>query len=84
MSALPLVCNFEDGCILTLVTVDTEFTMDQVAAEVAEHFVGRMLPIKTERTMRVRKQDTEKPLPRTLTVQQAGWVSLETIEIFYE
>ena len=84
MSALPVVCNFEDGCILTLITVDTAFTMDQVAQEAAEHFAGRMLPLKPDRTMRVRLQDGTAPLPRALTVRQAGWVYLDTIEIFYE
>lgn len=84
MSALPVVCNFEDGCILTLVTVDTAFTMDEVADAAAEHFAGRMLPLQPERTMRVRLQDAKAPLLRALTVHEAGWVPLDTIEIFYE
>lgn len=83
MSALPIVCNFEDGCILTLVTVDTAFTMDAVADAAAEHFAGRMLPLQQGRTMRIRLQDG-RPLSRNLTVEEAGWVALDTIEIFYE
>lgn len=83
MSALPIVCNFEDGCILTLVSVDTDFTMDAVAEAAAEHFAGRMLPLQPGRTMRVRLQDGQ-PLPRRMRVSDAGWVALDTVEIFYE
>ncbi len=84
MSALPVVCNFEDGCILTLITVDTSFTMDQVASEAAEHFAGRMLPRYPGRVMRVRLQDVPAPIAREETVARAGWVRLDTIEIYYE
>ncbi|MGH8518215.1 MAG: toluene-4-monooxygenase system B family protein [Panacagrimonas sp.] len=84
METLPLVCSFEDGCILTLVPVDVESTMDAVASTVAEHFAGRMLPLQPQLTMRVRKQGDTAYLPRDLRVRDAGWTALTTIQIGYE
>lgn len=84
MEMLPLVCSFEDGCILTLVPVDTSGTMDDVARNVAEHFVGRMLPVQPGKTMRVRVQGDTEFLPRDLRVCDAGWRPMTTIQIGYE
>lgn len=84
MQTLPLVCSFEDGCILTLVPVDTGATMDEVARSVAEHFVGRMLAPQPSKVMRVRLQGGNGFLPRNLRVEDAGWQPLTTIEIAYE
>jgi hypothetical protein len=84
MDPLPLVCSFEDGCILTLVVVDAGASMDGVAAAVAEHFVGRMLPPQPGRTMRVRLQGSREFLPRALLARDAGWKPMTTIEIGYE
>jgi toluene monooxygenase system protein B len=84
MTSLPVVCNFEDGIILTLITVNKDFTMDQVAEEAAEHFAGRTLPLQPDRPMRVRLQGAENLLPRDLTVEEAKWVPLDTVEVVYE
>ncbi len=84
MAALPVVCNFEDGCILTMVSVDTDDTMDQVAEKVAEHFVGRMLRPKPGKVMRIRLQDGERFFARDARVGELGWPALATIEIAYE
>jgi hypothetical protein len=84
MDMLPLVCSFEDGCVLTLVPVDVNATMDDVAASMAEHFAGRMLPAQSGRTMRVRLQGDSAFLPRDLLVRDAGWKPLDTIQIAYE
>ena len=83
MDMLPLVCSFEDGCILTLVPVSVDGTMDDVAAACAEHFVGRMLPLKPHLTMRVRQQGDVEFLPRDLRVRDAGWTALTTIQVGY-
>lgn len=84
MDMLPLVCSFENGCVLTLVPVPVEGTMDEVAAACAEHFAGRMLPLCPHLTMRVRKQGDTDFLPRDLKVRDTGWTSLTTIQIAYE
>lgn len=84
MDMLPLVCSFEDGCILTLVPVPVDGTMDDVAAACAEHFAGRMLPTKPHLTMRVREQGDTAFLPRDMRVRDTGWKQLTTIQVGYE
>jgi toluene monooxygenase system protein B len=84
MEMLPIVCSFQDGCVLTLVPVPVEATMDDVAEACAEHFVGRMLPRYPDLTMRVRKQGDSEFLPRTMRVRDAGWPPLTTVQIAYE
>lgn len=84
MATLPLVASFEDGCILTLVPVDVDGTMDDVATAVAEHFAGRMMPLYPQRTLRVRKQGDSDFLPRELRVRDTGWTALTTIQLAYE
>ncbi|MGQ0844596.1 MAG: toluene-4-monooxygenase system B family protein [Sporichthyaceae bacterium] len=81
---LPLVCSFEDGCILTLVPVPTDLTMDQVAAAMAPHFVGRMLAPRDGVPLRVRAQGDADYLPRDLLVRDTGWPSMTTIQVGYE
>lgn len=83
MDMLPLVCSFEDGCILTLVPVPVDGTMDDVAAACAEHFAGRMLPLKPHLTMRVRLQGDVEFLPRDMRVRDAGWTPLTTVQVGY-
>lgn len=84
MDMLPLVCSFENGCVLTLVPVPVDGTMDEVAAACAEHFAGRMLPLYPHLTMRVRKQGDIEFLPRDMRVRDTGWSQLTTIQVVYE
>lgn len=84
MNMLPLVCSFENGCVLTLVPVPLDGTMDEVAEACAEHFAGRMLPRYPDLVMRVRKQGDTEFLPRDLRVRDAGWSHLTTIQVAYE
>ncbi len=81
---IPLVCSFEDGCILTLVPVPTNLTMDQVVAAMVPHFVGRMLPPRDDVPLRVRAQGDTVYLPRDLLVSDTGWPSMTTIQVGYE
>ncbi|MSR13272.1 MAG: toluene monooxygenase [Gammaproteobacteria bacterium] len=83
MTELPIVVNFEDHFVLTMVTVDTALTMDGVAAAVAPHFIGPTLRTRPHSTMRIRLQGGES-LPREMTVEDAGWVKFDIVEVFYE
>lgn len=84
MDIIPLVCSFEDGCVLTLVPVSMDATMDEVAAAMAEHFAGRMLVARPEETLRVRAQGDADYLPRDLRVRDTGWPSMTTVQVGYE
>lgn len=83
MDIIPLVCSFEDGCVLTLVPVQTDATMDEVAASMAEHFAGRMLVPRPDLPLRVRAQGDADFLPRDMRVRDTGWPPMTTVQVGY-
>ncbi len=84
MALFPLTSNFEGDFVLQLVAVDTENTMDEVAAAAAVHSVGRRVRARPDCVMRVRRQDAKEFLPRTMKVAESGLKPTETIEIIWE
>lgn len=81
---LPLVVNFEADFVLQLVPVEVGFTMDQVAEAAAVHSLNRRVKPQPQRVLRVRLQDAEDPIGRQVTVAEAGFREMETIEVYYE
>lgn len=84
MALFPLTSNFEGDFVLQLVAVDTENTMDEVAAAAAIHSVGRRVRARPGCILRVRKQGVDECLPRTMKVSEAGLMPTETVEIIWE
>ena len=84
MALFPLTSNFEGDFVLQLVAVDSENTMDEVAAAAAVHSVGRRVRARPDCIMRVRRQDATEFLPRTMKVSESGLKPTETIEIIWE
>jgi toluene monooxygenase system protein B len=84
MALFPLNSNFEEDFVLQLLPVDTENTMDQVAAAAAYHSVGRRVAPRPGHIMRVRRQGAHDPLPRAMTVSQSGLKPMECIEVVWE
>ncbi|AYH43753.1 toluene-4-monooxygenase system B family protein [Azoarcus sp. DN11] len=84
MALFPLTSNFEGDFVLQLVPVDTEDTMDDVAAAAAVHSVGRRVKARPGCILRVRRQGTEDFLPRTMKVSESGLRPTETVEIVWE
>lgn len=84
MAFFPVTSNFEGDFVLQLVAVDTENTMDEVAAAAAVHSVGRRVKPRPGCIMRVRRQGAEDFFPRTLKVSESGLKPTETIEIIWE
>ncbi len=84
MALFPLTSNFEGDFVLQLLPVDTENTMDEVAAAAAVHSVGRRVSARPDCIMRVRRQDAKEFLPRTMKVAEAGLKPTETVEIIWE
>lgn len=84
MALFPLTSNFEGDFVLQLLPVDTENTMDEVAAAAAVHSVGRRVRARPDCIMRVRRQDAKEFFPRTMTVAEAGLKPTETVEIIWE
>ena len=84
MALFPLGSNFEGDFVVQLVAVDTENTMDEVAAAAAVHSVGRRVRARPGCILRVRRQGASEFFPRTLKVAESGLKPTETIEILWE
>ncbi|KAI5915837.1 MAG: toluene-4-monooxygenase system B family protein [Proteobacteria bacterium] len=84
MALFPLTSNFEGDFVLQLVPVDTENTMDEVAAAAAVHSVGRRVRDRPGHILRVRRHGGTEFLPRTLKVAEAGFKPTETVDIIWQ
>ena len=84
MALFPLTSNFEGDFVLQLLPMDTENTMDEVAAAAAVHSVGRRVRARPGHILRVRRQDSTEFLPRTMKVVEAGFMPTETVEIIWQ
>lgn len=84
MALFPLISNFQGDFVLQLVPVDTENTMDEVAAAAAHHSVGRRVKPRPGHVIRVRKQGSEELIPRTAKISEAGIKPMECLEFVWE
>ncbi|WP_067737119.1 toluene-4-monooxygenase system B family protein [Novosphingobium naphthalenivorans] len=84
MALFPLSSNFEGDFVLQLVAVDTENTMDEVAAACAYHSLNRRVAPRPNTILRVRKQGAAAFLPRDMKVADSGLLPSETVEIIFE
>lgn len=84
MALYPLTSNFEGDFVLQLVAVDSENTMDEVAAAAAVHSVGRRVRARPGHILRVRRQDAGEFLPRDMKVSESGLKPTETVEIIWQ
>ena len=84
MALFPLTSNFEGDFVLQLVAVDTENTMDEVAAAAAVQSVGRRVRARPGHILRVRRQGGAEFLPRTMKVADSGLKPTETVEIIWQ
>lgn len=83
MALFPLTSNFQEDFVLQLVAVDTENSMDELAAAAAVHSVGRRVKPRPG-VLRVRRQGASEPLPRDLKVGDSGLRPMECVEIYWE
>jgi toluene monooxygenase system protein B len=84
MALFPLISNFERDFVLQLLPVDTENTMDEVAAAAAHHSVGRRVAPQPDKILRVRRQGAKDFIPRETKVSESGLKPMECIEIIFE
>lgn len=84
MATIPFVMNFEEDFVLQLLPVDSENTMDQVAAAAAHHAVGLRVLARPGKVMRVRLQGANEPLDRMLKVCDAQLKPMQCIEVVWE
>lgn len=83
MALFPLTSNFQEDFVLQLVPIDTENSMDELAAAAAVHSVGRRVKNRPG-VLRVRRQGSDEPFPRNLKVGESGLRPMECVEIFWE
>ena len=83
MALFPIYSNFERDFVIQLVAVDTEDTMDQVAAKCAEHSLERRVRPQEGRVLRVRHHENGTVFPRDMKVADAGLRPTETLDIIY-
>lgn len=84
MAVIPLATNFDGDFVVKLLPVDTEHTMDEVAAAAAANSIGIHVADQPGRTLRVKKQGDEVPYDRHRTVADVGLEPTECIEIYFE
>jgi toluene monooxygenase system protein B len=84
VALFPLTSNFEEDFVLQLLAVDTDHTMDEVAAAAAHHSVGRRVADRPGLVLRVRRQGNNDLFPRTMTVIESGLAPMECIEVVWE
>lgn len=83
MALFPIISNFQHDFVLQLVPVDTDNTMDEVAAAAAHHSVGRRVASQPGRVVRVRRQGEAGFLPRTARLHQTDIAPMETLEFIF-
>jgi len=83
MALFPVISNFQHDFVLLLVPVDSENTMDEVAAAAAHHSVGVRVAPRPDKVIRVRRQGASDFFPRAARLSQTGVKPMETLEFIF-
>ncbi|MDR3506150.1 MAG: toluene-4-monooxygenase system B family protein [Acidocella sp.] len=83
MALFPVISNFQYDFVLQLVPVDTDNTMDEVAAAAAHHSVGRRVAPQPDKVIRVRRQGDTEFFPRTAKLCETPIKPMETLEFIF-
>ncbi len=83
MAQFPVISNFQYDFVLQLVAVDTENTMDEVAAAAAHHSVGRRVAPQPGKVIRVRRQGSETFFPRDARLDATDIRPMEALEFIF-
>jgi toluene monooxygenase system protein B len=83
MALFPLISNFQHDFVLQLLPVDTENTMDEVAAAAAHHSVGRRVAPQPGRVVRVRRQGATDFYPRQSKLCETDIKPMECLEFIF-
>lgn len=88
MAKVALLSRLQNDAHVRVVDVDTEFTMDEVAAACAAPAVGYQAqhpdPSKPLRVRLTTKDDSAHALPRDLRVKDAPFKHFECVDVFVE
>jgi toluene monooxygenase system protein B len=83
MALFPVISNFQHDFVLLLLPVDTENTMDEVAAAAAQHSVGARVAAQPDKIVRVRRQGAPDFFPRDVRLAETDIRPMETLEFIF-
>lgn len=83
MALFPVISNFQHDFVLQLLPVDTEHTMDEVAAAAAHHSVGRRVRPQPDKVIRVRRQGAAEFFPRHAKLCETDIQPMESLEFIF-
>jgi len=83
MALFPVISNFQHDFVLLLLPVDTDNTMDEVAAAAAHHSVGTRVAPQPDKIVRVRRQGAESFFPRETKLAETDIRPMETLEFIF-
>lgn len=83
MALFPVISNFQYDFVLQLVAVDTDNSMDEVAAAAAHHSVGRRVAPRPGKVIRVRRQGGEVFYPRQAKLCETDIKPMEALEFIF-
>lgn len=83
MALFPVISNFQYDFVLQLVAVDTDNSMDEVAAAAAHHSVGRRVAPRPGKVIRVRRQGAETFYPRQAKLGETDIKPMESLEFIF-
>jgi toluene monooxygenase system protein B len=83
MALFPVISNFQYDFLLQLVPVDSENTMDEVAAAAAHHSVGRRVAPQPGKVVRVRRQGAADFYPRNARLCDTDIKPMESLEFIF-
>lgn len=83
MALFPIISNFQYDFVLQLVPVDTDNTMDEVAAAAAHHSVGRRVAPRPDKVIRVRRQGATEFYPRSAKLAETDIKPMESLEFIF-
>lgn len=83
MALFPIISNFQYDFVLQLVAVDTDNTMDEVAAAAAHHSVGRRVRPQPEKVIRVRRQGADGFYAREAKLCETDIQPMEALEFIF-
>ena len=85
MAEIPLAVLLEGDYGYKVQVFDTDDTMAQLAEKVADQVAGVLVaPFPSGTVLRVRVQGADEALPQGLTIADAGFVAMESVEVYPE
>ncbi|MGV9739419.1 toluene-4-monooxygenase system B family protein [Nocardia farcinica] len=83
MALFPISSKFDGDFVLKLVAVDSENTIDEVAAAAAEHSVGIHVAEQPGKVIRARAEGATEPFPRDMKLSETGLEPTDTVEFYF-